>query len=539
VCDVHQGCIPGQACATTDQCVQLLGSDPCKANIFCDPASSLCMFSKLDKDGDGDPPVVCGGHDCDDGDPLTHPGAAEICDGKDNDCNGVIDDGATCPAGGTCQNGACVCPPEATCGTLCVDKQTDPAHCGDCNTHCPTGATCVGGKCACNAGATVCNGDCVDTKTDPANCNGCGNTCATGYACQSGACICLGTSCNGACVDTKTDAAHCGSCTNVCAVGQHCQNGACACPATSKVCGGVCVDVTADPKNCGNCGIACPSGNVCQNGACVGCPQPDLYLLLDLSSSMNTLITTTSGSSTRLALAKSGIDSFVAEAGLTLGVGLGYFPLANAACTASAYTPAVPIAPLPGNAAAITASVNAVALGTSSPQAPALQGALLQMRAYVAAQGNHKGAVVLITDGLPDSCTTPNVATDVAAIAATYYAGTPSIKTYVVALGGDVAVASWNAVAQAGGTGAAIDVVDVAQYKDVLNALDGVRVNFAVCQSAGVCAHDECTASTALGTGCSACATAVCLQDPFCCTNQWDAICVTEVPLFCAGKTCP
>jgi hypothetical protein len=40
------------------------------------------------------------------------------------------------------------------------------------------------------------------------------------------------------------------------------------------------------------------------------------------------------------------------------------------------------------------------------------------------------------------------------------------------------------------------------------------------------CAHDECTAGAALTSGCSACATAVCATDDFCCTTEWDSTCV-------------
>jgi hypothetical protein len=47
----------------------------------------------LDRDGDG---WTTAAGDCDDTDPNVHPGAPEVCDLVDNDCNGQVDEGA-CP----------------------------------------------------------------------------------------------------------------------------------------------------------------------------------------------------------------------------------------------------------------------------------------------------------------------------------------------------------------------------------------------------------------------------------------------------------
>src|SRR6185436_14634229 len=95
------------------------------------------------------------------------PSGPETCDGRDNDCNGDVDDGATCPSGNTCKGGACTCPPENLCGGTCVDTSADDTHCGGCDVVCPAPSHCAGGACACAGGQSFCDGACVDTTSDP------------------------------------------------------------------------------------------------------------------------------------------------------------------------------------------------------------------------------------------------------------------------------------------------------------------------------------------------------------------------------------
>lgn len=78
--------------------------DPCTSEV-CNPETGACSYALATFDNDGDgfrgprPGFAPGevgacGDDCDDTSGAAFPGGNEICDGFDNDCNGVVDDGA-------------------------------------------------------------------------------------------------------------------------------------------------------------------------------------------------------------------------------------------------------------------------------------------------------------------------------------------------------------------------------------------------------------------------------------------------------------
>jgi hypothetical protein len=59
----------------------------------CDRALDRCVQLGPDADRDGHIAAACGGDDCDDVDALRRPSAPERCDGVDNDCDTMIDEG--------------------------------------------------------------------------------------------------------------------------------------------------------------------------------------------------------------------------------------------------------------------------------------------------------------------------------------------------------------------------------------------------------------------------------------------------------------
>jgi len=125
-------------------------------------------------------------------------------------------------------------------------------------------------------------------------------------------------------------------------------------------------------------------------------------------------------------------------------------------CTVADYaTPAVPIALLPGAAAALTASLGAHAPNGNTPTAAALEGAIDGAKTFAAANPAHSVVAVLATDGIPDECS-PDDIPSIAQIAAAGLSGSPSIKTFTIGVfaPGDITsgTAALEQIASSGGT---------------------------------------------------------------------------------------
>lgn len=78
----EEGCVRDEDCATAS----------CR-DVRCLAGACMEVGPIRDGDGDGRAPPPCG-DDCDDTSADTFGGAPELCDGRDNDCNGAVDDGA-------------------------------------------------------------------------------------------------------------------------------------------------------------------------------------------------------------------------------------------------------------------------------------------------------------------------------------------------------------------------------------------------------------------------------------------------------------
>ncbi len=222
------------------------------------------------------------------------------------------------------------------------------------------------------------------------------------------------------------------------------------------------------------------TGEVCASlGRQVTLVPLDLLVLLDVSGSMDYDL--------KWVAVKSALKSFVSRTDLVgLGVGLQYFPQ-RAQCRVDAYeTPAVPIGVLPGESATILGSLDVQRMSGGTPTVPALQGTVSYAKAYLSdpAHAGRKAAIVLATDGMPDtSCSgadlsdagmLPNSIENVAAVARAAASTSPEVKTFVIGVGKELG--SLDEVADAGGTSSAV-LVDVTGNADVqfLSALTRIR----------------------------------------------------------------
>lgn len=200
-------------------------------------------------------------------------GSAELCNGRDDDADGPVDEG--------------------------FDLTSDPLHCDGCHQACPTidggngAAVCVDGACGfrCDVRWGDCDGDpsngCETALDEASACGGCDTSCVPPTslcaATRDGA-ECVGfcsettTECDSACVDTLVSQRHCGGCGRACVAPElgsaMCVGGECVtdCDAGAHACDGTCVSDT-DVNFCAGDDLCSPCPTAAANVASVACVE--------------------------------------------------------------------------------------------------------------------------------------------------------------------------------------------------------------------------------------------------------------------------
>jgi hypothetical protein len=243
----------------------------------------------------------------------------------------------------------------------------------------------------------------------------------------------------------------------------------------------------------------------------------DLFIMLDQSSSMDEKVGT--GMETRWSAVTKAIGDFVQRPEASgLGVGINYFGPTNSTCVtgkmcatdaecgpgcghcvltsdvpfkycegpscdAVYYARAeTPIAPLPGNAQAILASLARHRPSTATPSSAALQGAVTFTKQWAIDHPGRAVVVVFATDGGPSQCDTDPA--NIEQMAATAFNDLPSIRTFVIgvgsavipgSMGGMAGKALLDGIARSGGTMQAFMVSDADVTRQFVDALQAIR----------------------------------------------------------------
>jgi Mg-chelatase subunit ChlD len=176
----------------------------------------------------------------------------------------------------------------------------------------------------------------------------------------------------------------------------------------------------------------------------------DIIVLLDESGSMT---------GTKWDTATNALKTFVNDplsAGIS--VGIEFFPTeVGDDCDVQSYQQLdVQVAELPGNAAALTAAIDLEDPQGGTPTWAALKGVLGAATARQDLFPDRKVIVVFASDGDPSSCG-PNTGIPEISMLASSARNYNGVQTYVIAMQG-ATIANLNAIAVAGGTGAAYDV---------------------------------------------------------------------------------
>jgi uncharacterized protein YegL len=220
-------------------------------------------------------------------DATTGQPSPEICDGKDNNCDGKIDEDVVCPnPTEICVQGQCVERPKCLIDADCSDqdicigghcyepgcyKQTP--QCGEPN------ALCIDGKCTPNACLNqTCDADSFCRRVDGKCVKPCADvSCPTGQMCIDGTCTkdpCHDKQCAAGeiCVSGQCETDKCNT-ASACKFGRTCINNRCVedpcadvkCPEAKQVCkAGQCVA----PPSCKS-DLDCPSNQLCIGGKCI------------------------------------------------------------------------------------------------------------------------------------------------------------------------------------------------------------------------------------------------------------------------------